>query len=97
MARHTVKHKSEVDRLEARITTDKKNLLKQAANISGRTLTDFVVDSAYKAAVCVIQEHQQLHLTVNDRDIFIQALSNPPRPSTQLLKAVKVYKKAFTG
>jgi len=81
------------ERLEARISSDKKKLLKNAAELSGRTLTDFVVHSAYEAAVRIIHEYQQLHLSVNDREIFIHALLNPPMPSANLLKAAKKYKK----
>lgn len=94
MPQHAHKqHIPDTERLEARISADKKKLLKNAAELSGRTLTDFVVHSAYEAAVRVIQEYQQLHLTTNDREIFIQALLNPPSPSANLLKAVKKYKK----
>lgn len=84
---------SDIERLEARISADKKSLLKNAAELSGRTLTDFVVHSAYEAAVRVIQEYQQLHLSIKDRDVFIEALLNPPMPSDKLLKAAKKYKK----
>ena len=58
-----------------------------------RSTQDFVINSAYEAAVRIIQEYQQLHLSVDDRDIFIQALLNPPKPSDRLLKAAKAYKK----
>ncbi len=92
MAHPAVKN-SDIERFEARISADKKGLLKNAAELSGRTLTDFVINSAYEAAVRVIQEYQQLHLSVKDRDIFIQALLNPPSPSDKLLKAAKKYKK----
>lgn len=94
MSQHAHKqHTPDTERLEARISGDKKKLLKNAAELSGRTLTDFVVHSAYEAAVRVIQEYQQLHLTTSDREIFINALLNPPAPSANLLKAVKKYKK----
>lgn len=94
MPQHAHKqHAPDTERLEARISSDKKKLLKNAAELSGRTLTDFVVHSAYEAAVRVIQEYQQLHLSVNDRDILIKALLNPPSPSANLQKAVKKYKK----
>lgn len=83
----------EMERLEARISADKKNLLKNAAELSGRTLTDFVVSSAYEAALRVMQEYQQMHLTEKDRDVFIKALLNPPPLSENLLKAVTKYKK----
>jgi uncharacterized protein (DUF1778 family) len=86
-------HTSEVERFEARISADKKSILKNAADLSGRTLTDFVINSAYEAAVHIIQEYQQLHLSVKDRDIFVQALLNPPSPSANLLNAAKMYKR----
>ena len=82
-----------IERLEARISLDKKKLLKSAADLSGLTLTDFVVNSAYEAAIHVIQEHQQLHLSISDCNVFIQALLNPPKPSANLLKAARRYKK----
>jgi len=93
MTAQPVKKTSDTERLEARIGADKKSLLKSAAELSGRTLTDFVVNSAYEAAVRVIQEYQQLRLSVKDRDIFVQALLSPPNPSNKLLKAARKYKK----
>lgn len=93
MAAQPAKKSSDTERLEARIGADKKSILKSAAELSGRTLTDFVVNSAYEAAVRVIQEFQQLRLSVKDRDVFIQAILNPPNPSNKLLKAAQKYKK----
>ncbi len=93
MSHPATKHTSTIERLEARITSDKKSILKNAADLSGRTLTDFVINSAYEAAIRVIQEHQQLHLTVKDQNIFVQALLQPKNPSDKLQKAVKKYKK----
>ncbi|MFZ4076638.1 MAG: DUF1778 domain-containing protein [Legionellaceae bacterium] len=93
MGQPRIKPSQDIERFEARITADKKNLLKNAAELSGRTLTDFVINSAYEAAVRVIQEYQQLHLTAVDRDVFIQALLAPPKASNNLLKAVDQYKK----
>jgi uncharacterized protein (DUF1778 family) len=90
---HPAQNTSEIERFEARISADKKSVLKNAAELSGRTLTDFVIQSAYEAAIRVIQEYQQLHLSIKDRDIFIQALLNPPSPSDKLVKAAKMYKK----
>src|SRR5580692_1697982 len=98
MAHPAVKHRNpDTERLEARISTDKKNILKSAAELSGRTLTDFVVNSAYEAAIRVIQEHQQLHLSISDRNIFIDALLNPPKVSDNLLRAAKMYKRDITS
>lgn len=93
MAHPAIKNSPDIERLEARLSADKKSILKNAADLSGRTLTDFVINSAYEAAIRVIQEYQQLHLSVKDRKIFVQALLNAPDPSGKLLKAAKKYKK----
>ena len=93
MTRLAMKDTHGIERLEARISTDKKSVLKNAADLSGRTLTDFVIHFAYEAAKRVIEEHQQLHLSVADRDVFIRALLNPSKPTDKLLKAAKKYKK----
>ncbi|WP_133140184.1 DUF1778 domain-containing protein [Legionella genomosp. 1] len=92
---HVSKHSNEVERLEARISSTKKSVLKDAASLKGVSLTDFVVNSAYEAAQRVIKEYEQLHLTKADRDIFIQALLNPPKPNENLVKAANRYKKVF--
>jgi len=93
MGQPAIKRSQEIERLEARISVEKKAVLKNAAELSGRTLTDFVINSAYEAAVRVIQEYQQLHLSAVDRDVFIQAFLNPPPASDTLLKAAGKYKK----
>ncbi len=93
MAHPATKSSFGIERLEARIASNKKSILKNAADLSGYTLTDFVIHSAYEAAKRVIEEHQQLHLSITDRDVFIQALLNPPKPTNKLLKAGKKYKK----
>lgn len=94
MAQLSVKQPhQQVERLEARISSDKKNILRNAAEISGRTLTDFVIHAAYEAAMRVIQEHQQIHLVSSDKEVFIQTLLNPPDLSPNLVKASTRYKK----
>ncbi|MDR3490812.1 MAG: DUF1778 domain-containing protein [Gammaproteobacteria bacterium] len=93
MAHPAARKTLEIERFEARISADKKSVLKNAAELSGRTLTDFVINSAYEAAIRVIQEYQQLHLSAKERDIFIHALLNPPMPSDSLVNAAKMYKK----
>lgn len=81
------------ERFEARISSAKKSTLKNAAAISGTTLTDFVINKAYEAAVHLIDEYQTLRLAEEDRAVFINALLTPPMPSEALLKAAKKFKK----
>ena len=63
--------KARSDRLEARINKEQKALFERAAALQGRTLTDFVVDSAREAAVRTIQEYETVSLTRKDQEAFV--------------------------
>lgn len=82
-------------RLEARITAEQKDLLSRAAALVGRSLTDFVVTSAYETAVRTIREHQAMVLSERDRKVFVGALLNPPAPGARLRKAARRYRQHF--
>ncbi|AUS99424.1 hypothetical protein CLI64_02890 [Nostoc sp. CENA543] len=83
---------SKVERLEARISKEQKELFQRAADIQGRTLTDFVISSVLKAANEVIQEHEIMVLSRQDQEVFVEALLNPPAPSEKLRAAAQRYK-----
>lgn len=82
-------------RLEARISAEEKELLKQAADIQGCSLTEFVVRSAQEAARKAVKEHQMMSLTARDTEVFVKALLKPPAPSKKLKRAAARYKKAM--
>ena len=79
-------------RLEARITQEQKELLLEAAQISGFSLTEFVVASAVETAKRMIQEQSVLQLSQRDREVFVNALLNPPEPGEKLRSSAKRYK-----
>ncbi len=85
------------DRLEARISTKEKELLKLAANLEGCSLTQFVVRSAQEAARKAIQQHKEISLTARDTEAFVNALLKPPAPSDRLKRAAKHFKKIMGG
>lgn len=80
------------ERLEARVTTQQKVMFQQAADIEGRTLTDFMLDNLQKAARRVIKEHNIIELSASDSKMFVDILLNPPTASKTLIKAAKRYK-----
>ena len=80
-------------RLEARISVEQKTVLQQAATLSGRTLSEFVVASAQEAADRVIQEHETIRLSRAEQIAFVNALLNPPPPNVRLRKAAAAYRK----
>ena len=82
-------------RLEARISAKQKKLLKQAADLQGCTLTEFVVRSAQEAARKALKEHQMMTLTARDTEAFVKVLLKPPAPSKKLKRAAERYKKVM--
>jgi uncharacterized protein (DUF1778 family) len=74
-------------RLEARLPNDVHALLKRAAEIQGRTLTDFVVSAAREAACRTIEATEIIRLSAEDQRQIAEALLNPPEPAPALKKA----------
>ncbi len=80
-------------RLEARIDSEQKVLFERAAALQGCSLSSFVITSAREAAIKTIREHEVIRLVGPDRDAFIAALLNPPKPTRKMREAAKRYKK----
>lgn len=81
-------------RLEARITVEQKELLQRAADLTGRSLTDFVVASAQDAANRIVRDSEIMVLSKRDSEAFVAALLRPAAPGPRLRKAMKEYKAA---
>lgn len=86
-----------IARLEARISPETKLLLQKAADLEGRTLTDFVVASVQAEAYRVIEKHQKLKLNLEDSQAFVDALLNPPLPNEALQKAALRHKQLISN
>ena len=86
-----------IARLEARISPETKLLLQKAADLEGRTLTDFVVASVQAEAYRVIEKHQKLKLNLEDSQAFVDALLNPPLPNEALKKAALRHKQLISA
>jgi uncharacterized protein (DUF1778 family) len=82
-----------LERLEARITPEQKDLFRRAAELSGRTLTDFVVASAREAALRTIEQQAVTTLAASDQRAFVAALLHPPAPGARLRTAWRRYRK----
>lgn len=80
-------------RIEARIAPDALAVVKRAAEIQGRSVSDFVVAAAQEAANRTIEETQIVRLSVEDQRAFVEAILNPPSPTPGLLRAVEAYRR----
>lgn len=79
-------------RLEARIDASQKALIERAAYLKGMNVTEFVTFSSHEAAIKTIEEHETLTLRDEARDVFINAILNPPAPSETEKAAVARYR-----
>jgi uncharacterized protein (DUF1778 family) len=79
-------------RFEARITAQEKALFLRAAELTGRSLTDFILACAHETATRTVREHEAMILSARDREVFVSALLNPPAPGARLRKAARRYK-----
>jgi uncharacterized protein (DUF1778 family) len=97
--RRTPKRKSapaKTYRFDARLNEDQKYLIQRAADLEGRSMTDFVIQSAEEAAKRTVEHRSMLILSAHDTEIFVNALLNPPEPGPVLRKAFREYRK-FKG
>ena len=79
-------------RLEARVSSAQKALFQRAAELSTRTLSEFVVASAQEAATRIIQENEAIRLTRAEQIAFVSALLAPPEANARLRQAAKKYR-----
>lgn len=82
-------------RIEARLDPKQKALLTQAAALQGKSLSEFVIQSAYQTARQVVQEHEMLSLTARDRAAFVQSLMDEQEPHPRLVRAAQRYKQTM--
>jgi uncharacterized protein (DUF1778 family) len=80
-------------RLEARLPNEVLVRLKRAAEIQGRTLTDFVVAAADEAACRTIEQTEIIRLSAEGQRQFAEAILNPPEPTAALKKAFRLHRK----
>jgi uncharacterized protein (DUF1778 family) len=75
-------------RLEARIAPDALAVVKRAAELQGRTVSDFVVAAAQDAAQRTIEETQIIRLSVADQRAIAHAILNPPPLTPAMERAI---------
>lgn len=73
------------ERIEARTTPSVLAVVRQAAEMQGRSLSDFIMAAAEDAAKRAIEEQQTIRLSAEDQKRFVEAILNPP-PSTPAMQ-----------
>ncbi len=82
---------SRTARLETRITPEALAVVRRAAAMQGRTVSDFVVAAAHDAAQRALTEAQIIQLTADDQRAFVAALLDPPPMPDGMAKAAAAH------
>ena len=84
-------------RLEARTTPEVLAILKRAAEIEGRSLTDFVVAAASAAARQTIEQTEIIRLSSADQARFFEALMDDKSPPAPAMARAFEHHRRLTG
>ena len=66
-------------------------MVKRAAELQGRSISDFVVAAALEAAHRTIEEANIIRLSIEDQQRFVDLLLDPPGLSPALKRARKAH------
>lgn len=80
-------------RFEGRGPPEVLETIRRAAEIEGRSVSDFILGAAHEAAKRTISETQIIRVSVEDQRMLYEALVNPPEPGPGLLKAAAAHRR----
>jgi uncharacterized protein (DUF1778 family) len=83
-------------RVEARIAPDALVVVRRAAELQGRSVSDFLVATALKDAHQTIEDAQIIRLSVDDQHQFADMLLRPPPLAPAMKRALKARKRLIT-
>lgn len=82
------------DRIGARVPHAVYETLTRAAELTGVTVNQFLVQSALKEAQVVIEQEQTTRLSPGAWSWLLELIDNPPKPNPGLTAAMKRYQMA---
>jgi uncharacterized protein (DUF1778 family) len=88
---------SRTARVEARIAPDALAVVRRAAELQGRSVSDFVVAAAVRAAERTIEDAQIVRLSLEDQARFAELLLDPPPLAPAMKRALKARQRLIAG
>lgn len=70
--------------INLRVEANTRRLIDEAAELLGKTRTEFMIESARSQAIEVLLDQKLFRLDSERYDAFMQALDNPPAPGPKL-------------
>jgi uncharacterized protein (DUF1778 family) len=75
--------------LNLRIKPDERGLIDRAAQLQGKTRTDFVIEAARRAAEEALVDRSLLLASPEAHAAFLKRLDAPPRPNARLRRTMR--------
>ncbi|WP_299068037.1 DUF1778 domain-containing protein [Accumulibacter sp.] len=82
------------DRIGARVPHEVYETLCRAAELTGATVNQFLVQSALKEAQAVIEREEVIRLSPREWSWLLELMENPPTPNARLQAARERYQEA---
>ena len=82
-------HERKTARMELRVSPSVRRAIERATAISGLAAGDL----AYEGARRVLEDHERMMLRGDDREAFLNAITNPPPPAPRLVAALRRHRK----
>ncbi len=83
-------------RIEVRTTHQRKQLIKEAAELEGQSMTDFIMSVSLRKAQERLAHYSNLAVNTCDFNRMLDILDNPPEPNAYLKQSMKKLKGAGT-
>jgi len=77
------------DTLSLRIKPEDRSMIERAAQVRGKTRTDFVLDAARAAAEEALLDQAVIKITPEAYAAFLERLDAPPQPNERLRKTLR--------
>jgi len=79
--------KTPTARLSFRLNSDTKEIIEQAALVSGKSISEFAVSSLVQSAQEILGKHQAIRLSNRDFDALMDAVDADHEPNEALKRA----------
>lgn len=80
-------------RFEGRMSPFALEMVKRAAEIQGRSVSDFIATAAQQIAQKTIEDMSEIKLSMEAQRAFAEAIVNPPKPGPALRRAVETHRR----
>lgn len=83
------------ERIDARLTSEAKQQIDQAAALQGRSTSDFMVQAALKEASQVIEQQRVVRLSVEESVALAKLMNSEPKVNDASVAAMRRHKKVI--